>query len=812
MPASRRVLIDKPPFNAFSTLWDYGSWRARWIGVPSGEGPGSVSSGVAPASAVLAFRREVVLDQPATCRIHVSADQRYRLFLDGQRIGQGPERGCFENWFYETYDLDLEAGRHVLVAQVWWLSLDAPPAYAQMTAQAAFLLAAEGPLAEHLDTGVAPWQVRVLGGYSFLPPGDAWGTGAKLRIRGADFSWGFQTGQGDGWSAVAVLNAAVNASQANEFKRPWMLSPATLPPMLEETVRPFAVRHVQTTDGGAASTLPVRAKDHLPAEAGQWQAMFDGKGPLTLPPRTSRRVIVDLQDYYCAYPQLTVSGGAGATVRISWAEALYEMAADGSPGHAATKGNRREILNKVFDGIGDVFEPDGGRDRAFETLWWQAGRYLEILVQTGDAPLVLQELTLRQTHYPYEFEGAFACSDPAMEEVIPRALRTLEMCSHETYMDCPYYEQLMYVGDARLEAMVTYACCRDDRLPRKAITLFDLSRTPRGLTQSRFPSRVMQIIPPFSLYWVSMVHDYLMWRRDRDFVLRLLPGVRGVLESFRQNLTTQGLLNSPSGWNFMDWVPAWPYGISPGGLEGQSGLLNWHLVMTLREAQAMERLAGEDLLAQRDGQLAESLAAATDRAFWDESRGLYADDLEHRCFSEHTQCLAILSGLLAPEKRRRVADGLLTAPDLTRTTIYFSHYLFEAYRQIGRMDAMAGRMGPWLALKDLGCTTTLEMPEPSRSDCHAWAAHPLYHYLASVLGIRPAAPLFASVLIEPQLGTLTRAAGTIAHPDGLIAVELHTQAGRLDGMVELPPGLTGELIWKGKKVSLRGGRQDFTLD
>ena len=55
------------------------------------------------------------------------------------------------------------------------------------------------------------------------------------------------------------------------------------------------------------------------------------------------------------------------------------------------------------------------------------------------------------------------------------------------------------------------------------------------------------------------------------------------------------------------------------------------------------------------------------------------------------------------------------------------------------MDRFFDRMSLWLNLKTLGCKTMLEMPEPSRSDCHAWAAHPVYHYLASILGIRPAA-------------------------------------------------------------------------
>jgi hypothetical protein len=90
-------------------------------------------------------------------------------------------------------------------------------------------------------------------------------------------------------------------------------------------------------------------------------------------------------------------------------------------------------------------------------------------------------------------------------------------------MDCPYYERMMYVGDSRLEALVTYVSARDARLPLKALTVFDQSRRSPGLTASRYPTRHRQTIPPFSLWWVAMVHDHARWRNDPIGVKALLP-------------------------------------------------------------------------------------------------------------------------------------------------------------------------------------------------------------------------------------------------------------------------------------------------
>jgi alpha-L-rhamnosidase len=386
------------------------------------------------------------------------------------------------------------------------------------------------------------------------------------------------------------------------------------------------------------------------------------------------------------------------------------------------------------------------------------------------------------------------------------------MCAHETYMDCPYWEQLMYVGDTRLQALITYTLTRDDRLPRAALRQFDDSRLPSGLTQSRYPSRVTQVITPFALWWVGMVYDYALWRDDAALVRELLSGVRAVIGGFGRFLNADGLVEAPAGWNFMDWAPEWHAGVPPDGELGVSGPINWLYVYTLERAAQLEEWHGEPEFAARDRRVATALAARLDAALWDERRGLLADDLAHAHFSEHTQCLALLSGHLPDERRPPIERGLLEDSTLTRTTIYFSHYLFEAYRELGRIEALFERLSLWFDLPAQGFTTTPEMPEPTRSDCHAWGAHPLYHVFASLLGIRPAAPGFRSLTITPQLGPLTWLRAEMPHPAGSVAAELTADGDRLTGTITLPDRVTGVLRWRGAHQQLNGGIQAITLD
>jgi hypothetical protein len=222
----------------------------------------------------------------------------------------------------------------------------------------------------------------------------------------------------------------------------------------------------------------------------------------------------------------------------------------------------------------------------------------------------------------------------------------------------------------------------------------------------------------------------------------------------------------------------------------------------------LENLFAEPELAARAHRLASELAARISAAFWDEPRRLFADDLAHRHFSEHAQCLAILGGQLTAQQRNEIA--LLEDDSLTRTTVSFTHYLFEAYCALGRIDAMLARLAYWFNLDQLGLKTLPEGPEPSRSDCHAWGAHPLYHYFASILGIRPGAFGFGSVTIRPQLGPLTSARGRLVHPQGEIEVDLTQTNGVLDGHIVLPPGITGTLIIGGNTRPLQPGRQEIS--
>ncbi len=781
--------------------WERGDWPARWVTCP----------GASSEPHVAAYRLAFPVTRRSHVRIRVAADERYTLYLDGVRFGRGNERGSPWRWHFETYDLDLAPGDHTLVARVWWLGESGPKA--QMSVHEGFLLQAEGEWLKRLSTGLAPWAACLLPGYRFEGGPLNWGAGHDEVVDGRAVQRGWEWGRGSNWRpAVPGMPGADFETNNDRIGLVHRLAPAALPSQLDRLTHAGRVRHVAAVDAGSTRTRPVRASEHLSTEAARWQSWWRG-GTLRIPPHTTRRAIVDLENYYCLYPQLTLRGGRGATVRLHWAESLYEAKPDPAMGDDHVwnrpKGNRDEIEGKYFIGHGPTWIAPGGRPLAFDTLWWQAGRYIEVLIQTGAEALALDAPILRETRYPLELESRCATDDARIEALQPVLVRGLQMCAHETYMDCPYWEQLMYAGDTRLQVLCNHVMNADDRLTRAALRMFDDSRLPSGLTQSRFPSANGQVIPPFSLHWISMLHDFARWRGDVDLVRELLPGVRAVLHAHLRHRRDDGLVAACPGWNFVDWVPGWRSGEPPGTAEGCSSSLMWQLVCALQDAAALEAHAGQNRHAANWRAEARALAAAVTAGFWDASRGLMADDLARSSFSEHAQCFALASGRLPGRSAARMLDQLDRGDVAPAATIYFSHYVLEALASGGRADGFFRRLELWKALPEQGFRTPYEAPGNTRSDCHAWASHPLFHLFASVGGIRPADFGFRTVEIRPLLGPLKRLDVELVHPLGRIGVSGRVGARGTRFEIRLPRGLSGHLVWKGRRHLLRGGRQEF---
>jgi alpha-L-rhamnosidase len=297
-----------------------------------------------------------------------------------------------------------------------------------------------------------------------------------------------------------------------------------------------------------------------------------------------------------------------------------------------------------------------------------------------------------------------------------------------------------------------------------------------------------------------------MLRDDPDFVRQRLPGVRAVIDWYEAHMDQTELLGPTPWWNFLDWAPAFNRGVPPHAEDGHSTAISLQLAYALEQAGEMEASIGRADSAAHDRQLAQRIIAAAQAQSWDAQRGLFKDSPEAPAtFSQQTNALAVLAGA-APDARATM-QHVLSDSDLVQATYYFRFYVDEAMRQAGMADGYLDRLGPWREMIRNGLTTTPETPEPSRSDSHAWSAHPNYQLLATVLGVRPASPGFRTVSIAPALGPLQHAEGEMPHPDGQISVRLRRVGTHgVNGQIMLPGQLSGSFQWAGHTVALHSGR------
>ncbi len=625
-------------------------WDAHWIHLPA----------MAPADyGVCHFRRAFDLDAvPAKFEVHVSGDSRYELYSNGVLACWGPARGDPDHWRYETVDLapNLKAGRNVLAAVVW---NDGPrAALAQFSLRTGFLLQSAAPGHPEVNTG-SSWRCARNDAYQPAPRadlGDYQAIGPAERFAAARYPWGWQLPAFDdsGWTAVETGDPGCPRGMQDSPSR-WMLVPRTIP-MEELTPQPIpALRRVE----GLPAVLP-----------------GDLRFPIRVPAATRATLLLDGMHLTTAYPVLKVQGGSGATVALRYAEALVDA-------KTGRKGNRDEIDGRVMRGYADIYLADGAR-RTYRPLYWRTYRYLQLEIETRAEELVVEDLHGLYTGYPFQVRAVFDSGNPLHQRILETGWRTARLCAHETYMDCPYWEQLQYAGDTRIQALVSLYMTGDARLVRNAIELLDSSRTAEGATFSRAPSTLPQYIPPFSLWWIGMLHDYFRYADDPEFVREMLHGARAVLNFFAQYQGRDGLLRGLPWWNFVDWVEAWPDGAPPVGGDLIPATIQVQLVLALQQAAELEQQLGDASLAAACRKRADDLWTSIRNTFWDPTRRVFLEDSAHKLGSQHVNALAVLSGRMPAEAARDLMERVSVDPTLARCTVYFRYYLDRAMTEAGR--------------------------------------------------------------------------------------------------------------------------------
>ncbi|KAL5044108.1 hypothetical protein BDW71DRAFT_209710 [Aspergillus fruticulosus] len=721
--------------------------------------------------------------------IHVSADTRYILFINGKRILFGPAKSYLHEYNYETIDISpflIPGRKNVLAAKVLRYS---PVKEGNMGMTRAGI----GGFILHDHSGLLGISTTEGSGWKCLPD-------ESVRILSSS-EWNRALGP-----AFMQINEEVNGTLAErgwldgdyddsawlDAKRSSMKTPML--PILEPwRLVPRPIPLFPEVEGHFSNIInPESEPSGLDLE-GSWRRLIrsDGSGIEKISPNTRATVILENESLITAFLELKFRGGAGSTIAIRCAECFEYPPPDGNPNPFARKKGNRADTTGILVGPEDLYtiscNSTAEQEWTYEPFWFRTFRYIQLTLSTHSQPLQITSLNYRRTHYPLPITTTLINIPSIESKKWTISLTTLLNCMQETYTDCPFYEQNQFAFDSRLQMLYSYQLSSDDRLARKTINEFHASRRGSdGLVETHFPTPFPGVnIPIFSLSWVLMVWDYVMYAVDTEankgFVKRYLGGIDLVLNYFdsRVSKTYSGMVGrlgdedsvNDDVWAFVDWTAEWSV-LGPGGdfkhlavppAYRRTGVASYNSLFYAyvlnKAAEVCEfvgRLGLADEYRTRAGSVNEAVmrhCLRTDK----HGQEILVDgpDSPSTERSQHVAVFAVLSGAITGFRAKALLRRALhpdTREGYVKASYAQSFYVIAAAMQIGLYDELRGTLvQPWTEMVDLNLTTWAESAAMPRSDCHGWSCVPIYDVVANVVGLRPAAPGYGRVRFEPRV-------------------------------------------------------------
>lgn len=727
--------------------------------------------------------------------ISVTANSRYRLWINAEPVLSGPAKGDVQRHFYEDIDISshLKVGKNILAVQVLYNDPESAKDQLQersaifgvLTPRGGHRLAVEGSVIRGTDntvitpltTGSATWQVWLDGSHYLKSTEITVNLGAvceDIDLRKLPADWKSSDNLCDSWAKPEIVEPVVK----NDFMQTVGL------------IERFQIRRREIP-------LMYERRGAFARELTGSELLSNGK--LEIAAGQTREFLLDSEVIINAYPRFLFQGGAGAVCEFTYLEKFT---------NSSRKIRRDDWQQSDADGISDKLILNGS-SICYEPFWYRTFRYLKISIKAADEPVIMLKPDYRQTGYPLQAESWVASSAPWVNEVWEICVRTLENCMMETYMDCPYYEQMQFPMDTRLQILFNYVVSQDIDLVRKALQDYHYAMLPIGLIPGKYPSSYCQIISTFSLHYIFMLAEYYRQTGDKKLIREYRTDVDIILAYYERRIGEDGLLGRLGYWEFVDWQEAWKETAGmPTALQfGPSTIINlmygYALLSAAEIYEATDRPETAAEYRSRQKQIAEKIQ----KSCWDQEAGLYREGPELRQFSQHAQSWAVLNGLTdrseSKELMKRAMFGGEPAPGCEPIIPCSFSTAYEFYRAMeiaGIYEDTESNMMRWAALPAQGCTTCPEEPENGRSECHAWSALPLYEMIRVMAGIRNTTIGWQTITVKPHLEYLPDLRGEAVTPHGKIKFNYTRNQNDWQYVIELPENISGQFIYPDGRV------------
>ncbi|KAL2846693.1 Six-hairpin glycosidase [Aspergillus pseudoustus] len=723
----------------------------------------------ATAGAFVHFRKTVTLPEAPReqALIQITADTRYKLYINSKLVSNGPVKGDRHLWFYDQLDIApyLQQGPNTINVRVLRFY------YATQHATSFPRLHRAGLLVRHIDGNTALGGARLDSDRTWEAALDR-STSLPTDIAEDEFLHVYErvTGRAELVTPEWVGAEELQFPGSHGLSAPWKLSPRLIP-------------HARHKPGRFKSIVKVSSV--LPRT--EWErTILDpqaNKSPrvLRLPAGSEHYLELEAETHMTAFLSFHFEWprDAGSRLRVTYSE-CYEDTPDQVP-YLRRKGDRCDTTKKLI-GPHDEYTFGGASanlatsslpyhqnqpdEEVFAPFHFRTFRFLALHITVCDsADLALKRIDLVRTSYPLDVRADAELPSLADNEIYRElwttSIRTLTNCMHDCFEDCPFYEQLQYAMDARSSALFMYSISGDDRLARQAIQQLHQSYSPQsGLTASRAPAHQHQLIPHFSLFWICMVADHFERFDELAFARQFTPTCDAILETFGRRIDPNfGLIRSlqdPDQWDFVDWAEPWkPLGI-PLAAErtGFPAYTNMLYAYTLQAISPLLAATGRTGVAEEYQARAAAINQALREHCFDGrffTDGLAATADQDTDYSQHAQIWAVLSGAATGD----VAYDIIRActeteappqhgttqsvlPRFTQASTAMSFYLLRALAAVNHglyEERFHAFWAPWRAQLAQNLTTWVEDNVSNRSDCHAWGCSPLYEFMVEVAGV-----------------------------------------------------------------------------
>lgn len=767
--------------------------NSNWIWIPSW------SDADKKIPRTVLFRKNIKLTEiPQKAELEISADTRYKLYINNDLVEVGPSKGDKSIWFKDHLDITrhLKKGTNILAVIALRYPENPMDGNHGMFRTATPGLYVKGKIttadAQEISLDAdASWKCKINKNVSFVREEERF---APLIVHentsGNAEIFGWKTSEYDDskWeSAKPYINVEIHQ--------------AVSPGNLQERTIPYMYRKDHRFTDIMAVSKSVHSQE-------KWQEFIEGKTALEIPSDTEEIVEISAGEEMTGYISLVLSVGKSADITLTYAEAYVQEEHVG-PDHVALKKDRLDQKNGHLEGYQDNYHVAGlgtqDEPEIYEPFWFRTFRFVQLHIKTGAEPLTLQHFDYQETGYPLEVSTSVKTSDESLSDIWEISERTLRRCMHETYEDCPYYEQLQYVMDSRTQILYTYSVSADDRLARKCID--DLARAQRydGLLNCSYPNCNPNIIPGFSIYYILMIYDHMMYFGDRKLVEKYMPTVERILQFFEEHLSEKGYVGKTGGlimeeafWSFIDWAQEWnpTSGMPPAGLKGPITMESLLYIYGLQHAAKLAEYLGRKDEASQFTERAVKAQNAV-RTYCVNTDGMVQDGPGVEEYSQHCQVFACLTDTIDTDQARvNILRTIEEKDHFAQCTVAMRFYLFRALEKTDLYAYTDQYWEAWRTMLKNHCTTCVESEAYARSECHAWGSLALYELPGTILGVRPAAPGYEKIEIRPVSGYLKKAEGTVKTPKGMIYVKWTKEGDKLDITYQTPDSVKDQIICK----------------